>query len=381
MESGVGGGDAVGEVVDEAGEAGWARRAVRDVPDAGFVLAGVAGTEAGPVEDAEDAPDGDGADVDAIGEGGFGGLPDVVEPADLLVGGGAEVGFGDGDGEAVALPGFAEHGSGAGEIGGDDADGFDVDEGIAAGVAAGEAWGVELGALVEKAVAGDVVVEAEDGRGTGVFGEPEHVCFGEAVLEEEVPERVVGVDVAAEEIYAEPAAGGVGLRGLAEGGGCGDGAAIFGVDEAGFGDDAPDGSHGEGNAADLVGEGVEVAAHVAVVRVPVAVEAGEAAGGLGLVDGGPIVDPGVAPGYDGGELSKFFGEVWVQEVGGAGAAAVVDEGDDGPDAKALHGAEHAVGEVPAAGCGEGFPEDTDAKGADSEGGNVFEVGFAAIAEA
>ena len=363
------------ELLDKGGELGGLRclGGVAEREDAGLVRAGVAGDEVAPVEGAEKGPDGDGGDVGAGGAGLQGGLPDVVEPKDLVFDGAGDVGFRDGDRKVVALPGLGKDGSGAGDAVGIDAKGFDVDEGLLTGVSAGEACGIEVGAVVEKAVAGEVVVEAEDVGRAGIVGEPEYVCFGDAVFEEIGEEGVLAIDMAAEEIDAKPAAVlaeeavGFELR-------CGPGfAAVFGMDELGLGIHRADGLHGEGGGFDLVDERVDVAADGVVMGIPVAVETAEARGGLRFVDGGVAVDPGVALGDLEGVGGEFGGEFRVEQVGFRRTAAMVDEAGDRSDAESLHVGKGFVKGLEGAGGSEALPVQGIAKGTDAQGGEAFQV--------
>ena len=147
---------------------------------------------------------------------------------------------------------------------------------------------------------------------------------------------VVVIDAAAEEIDAEPATVFEEIPGAGELPGGEDFAAVFGVDKGGVGADGANGAHGKDGGAEFIDEDAQIAFEAAVVRVPVAVETGEARGGLRLVNGGVAGDPGVTLGDGKGVIGEFFGKPGVHEAGGCGAGAVVDEAGDRLDAELLH---------------------------------------------
>lgn len=233
--------------------------------------------------------------------------------------------------------------------------------------------------MVEKAVAGDVVVESEDGGWAGIGGEPEDLFLVDSVAEQVGEERVGADDSSCEQIGAEPAAVFTLDAERAELWSGEEGASIFGVDEARIELHGADGAHGEDGGFDLVEEGAEVADDAALVGIPEAVEGGEAGGGVGLVDGGVVEDVGVALRdleCEGGEL---FREGRVKEAGGGRAAAVMEQADDGADAEALHVGEEEVWELPGLGGFEVLPEDGCAHGLEAEIANELEVSGDALA--
>ena len=76
-------------------------------------------------------------------------------------------------------------------------------------------------------------------------------------------------------------------------------------DQSGGGGDGADRAHRGGNGFAFGGEGAEHCRHAAAMRVPVAVEIGEARGGDGLVDRDPILDPRIAAGDGAGEIGEL----------------------------------------------------------------------------
>lgn len=103
-----------------------------------------------------------------------------------------------------------------------------------------------------------------------------------------------------------------------------------------------DGLHAEDDGFGLMDERAQVAVHAAVMREPMAVEAGETASGLRLVDGRVVGNPGITL-CDlkriGGEL---FGKGGIEKIGMRRAAAMVHEANDGTQVVGFHGVEHTV---------------------------------------
>ena len=85
------------------------------------------------------------------------------------------------------------------------------------------------------------------------------------------------------------------------------------------------------------------------MRVPVAVEGAEAGGGERLVDRRIGVEPRVALGDGAGVACELLGELRIEQVGIARAAAVVEKPGDGADAERLEAAEALVGPAPVVG--------------------------------
>src|SRR4051812_48022978 len=106
---------------------------------------------------------------------------------------------------------------------------------------------------------------------------------------------VMTVDIAAQQVKAEPTAGGF-KNGLVGGGRGGKGfGGIFWLGEAGRRVDGANGSHRATYAETLIDQRLEEAPRIAAVRVPVAVETTEPRGGEGFVHRSVAVDPRVTP--------------------------------------------------------------------------------------
>ena len=81
---------------------------------------------------------------------------------------------------------------------------LDIGVKVPAVSAEGVGW-VAVGPLVEKALAGEVVVDADDvGRPVG-FEEQVEFGFADAVVEEDAVPGVLAIDMAAEQVEAQPA--------------------------------------------------------------------------------------------------------------------------------------------------------------------------------
>jgi hypothetical protein len=261
-----------------------------------------------PVDRAEQGPHRHGADVGALGLDGLGRVPDLHEPAQLLVAGAAVVRLRDGDGPAVALPDLAQARGGSDLLGRQrHAHRLGVGEAMPA-VAAPQVLGVAAQALVEEALAREIVIDADDVGGGVALEEQLEVGLGHAGVDEPAPERVLAVDASAQEVEGEPAAlvvvlGLIGeLRrreGLAE---------VVGLDELGVGPDLADGAHGEHGRLAFVGEGAKEALVVLRVRIPVAVQRAEARRRQGLVDGRVHLEVGVALRRHGGVRARCSGK-------------------------------------------------------------------------
>src|SRR5215218_5567792 len=69
------------------------------------------------------------------------------------------------------------------------------------------------------------------------------------------------------------------------------------------------------------------------MRVPVAVERAEARGRQRFIDGGVALNPGITPGDAHGVAGEKLRKAWIEQIGIARPAAVVDEAGDRRDAE------------------------------------------------
>src|SRR5206468_1675697 len=156
----------------------------------GFVVAAAFGDQAVPVVRAEQRPDRDGADVGATLLHLLGGVPDLDQPAQLVFAVGVDVGFGDRDRQAVAVPGFLQQRADARGRRGQHARAFDVAVRPAA-IRAAAVFRIAFDAVVEPAFAGDVVVDAHDVGRAAVVLEPEQFFRARFGGEQVIPQRML----------------------------------------------------------------------------------------------------------------------------------------------------------------------------------------------
>lgn len=275
---------------DEPCEGGGPRRRCPAVEGARLVVARGAGQQAVPVVAAEQCPRRYREHLAARGACLGRGLPRIVQTAQLLLARAADVHLGEGERYAVALPGRREHFPAA--VGaGQHAHRLDVRVALA-GVAAPGGARVRAELLIEVAVAGDVVVDADDIRRTRLGRE--HVELGGrgAVGLEEGTQRMRPVHAPAQEVPGEPAPLVVELGLVAQPLGAVGGAEVFGLHQSCRRIDAADRLHGEPRGGALVQQRAHEGARFTAVRVPVTIEAAEAGRGERLVHRGVVLNPG-----------------------------------------------------------------------------------------
>ena len=352
----------------------WQRRA--HVERARLVIAVLGGDEAVPVERAKQRPDCDRADIDAVLARLLRRFPDFKQPAHLVFAVAVDVRFGDGQRDAVAFPDLEQQRGDAGRGRGQHARGFDVGAREVVGHAA-VVRRIALGAMIEPALAGDVVIGADDVGRAGIVAEPENVGRIGAAAQQIVPERMVGADHAAEQVPAQPAAfvvelGDVGQFGRAVGL-----AEIVGLDQLGIRIDGADRAHRQHRCAALVEQCLDERTVVAAVRVPHAVQAGKARRGADLVDRGVVLEPWIARGDGAGIVGQALGKARIDQARVARAAAVVDQAGDRGDAGVAQRIEALVGPAPvgaleAVGRG-ALPQHRVADGANAERGEAVDI--------
>src|SRR5258708_35888503 len=115
------------------------------------------------------------------------------------------MGFGDGNGQAIAIPHFANARADADFLVDINADGLDGGVGFLAIGAVGIP-GINFKALVEIAIAGYIVIQTEDIGRARILLEPVQLGFIDSAPQEVSPHAVVFTETAAEKIKAEPAA-------------------------------------------------------------------------------------------------------------------------------------------------------------------------------
>lgn len=177
--------------------------------------------------------------------------------------------------------------------------GVDVDPFSAAHVG-----GVVAGAVIEEAIAGDVVVEPDEVRDAGILAEVIEVVRVQPVADEPPAQRMIGPYAPCEQVEAEEPArvlvvGLVGERRRRV-----DRAEVLRLDEARLRDDLADRAHGGADGAALDEDGPREEARVGRVRVPVSVEGAEAGRRERFVDRRPVRHPRIAFGDAAREIGQ-----------------------------------------------------------------------------
>src|SRR5215211_5674111 len=185
---------ATGETTCHRGQRCRPRLGGAQVEHPWLVAALPTGEQTVPVERPEERPDGDRADVDRLSPQLNRGLPDLVKPTKLLLARAAVVSLGNGERQAVTVPGFREQRAGSGRSLLTDARCQYVGIGVTP-VSAVRVGRIAVEALVEKPLTAQVMVDAHDVRRAGVLLEPVQVLLGRSpqVLQP-APQRMVGVD-------------------------------------------------------------------------------------------------------------------------------------------------------------------------------------------
>ena len=142
-------------------------------------MAFLPGYEAVPIVRAEQRPRGDRLDLRAAMQRPQRAMPDISEPADLIVDVGPVVDFRDGDGNSIAAPGFSDNLLRAGDALQASSDGFNVGVNLSAVSPNALQW-VVLDLMIEITVAGQVIVDAKDIGRAGVLAEEGELVFGRA---------------------------------------------------------------------------------------------------------------------------------------------------------------------------------------------------------
>ena len=286
------------------------------------------------------------------------------------------MGLGDGERDAVAFPDFRQQRRDAGGRGRERARGLDVGAGHAVGRAA-VVRRVALRTVIEPALAGDVVIDADDVGRAGILAEPQELVGRDAGPGQVVPQRVLGADHAAQQVPRQPAALVVELGHVRQLGRAVGFTEVVGLDQLGVGIDGADRAHRQHHRAALVQQRLDEGAVVAPVRIPDAVQAGEAGRGAGFVDRGVVLEPGVARRDRAGVFGQLFGKVRVDQAGVARTAAVVDQAGDRGDAGIAQRVEALVRPGPVglfdAVRGGALPDHRIADRADAEGCEAFDV--------
>ncbi len=291
-------------------------------------MAGLPREQAAPVDGAECGPGGDGANINAVVPGVQRCRPGLVQPAKLLLARATHVHFGDSHRQAVARMRFAQSHPEAVDQCTMCTDGLDVGIGLASVAAVQVRW-VQFQPIVQETLAGDVGVDADDVGRTGRLAQAHEFILPGAAAAQPGPQRMPLIDPAAQQVERQPAALVV-EGGLVGHGGCrAREAEIVSLDEPGRRVDVADGAHRKHGRVHLVQQRAHEAGVVRRMRIPQAVQAGEAGRRQWLVDRRPAFHVWKALGDLAGIVGEQGGEVRIDQAGVARAAAVVQQPDDG----------------------------------------------------
>ena len=319
------------EIPCDADQCGWTERLGADVEEPRLVMAGQTGDQRVPVGRPEDCPGRDGSHRRSLFASGHRANPGIAKPAHLLFAGAAKVSLGDRQRHAVALPGLHEHPGVTSNADTLDPGRFHVGILLAAVAPVHGRW-ILLDAIVEEAVTGDVVVQADHRRSDGVAREPLAIVDRHAGRVQVRPEGMLLGNAAGEQVQAQPPA----LvferrlrRHRCPGGGR---TGVLRADKLGVRRDLTNGRHRLDRGARLVHQCGHEGRIVPPVWIPVAVQGGKTRRRQRLVDRRIQPHPWVAA----RERRRVFGqlvpELFVEEICRCRTAAMVNEADDRLDA-------------------------------------------------
>ncbi len=167
---------------------------------------------------------------------------------------------------------------------------------------------IEAEPIVEEAVAGGIVVDAEHVRSSLAGGQFVEVTRRHAMRLKVAAPGMTAAHHAAEQVHAEPAPVVLVLGLPGQGRGGEDAADILGTDEVCARLLGSDGAHRQQASPALVDDRPQERALVAQMRVPMAVQAGETRRGQRLVDRYPALHAGVAAHHTAGMYGQALGE-------------------------------------------------------------------------
>ena len=286
------------------------------------------------------------------------------------------MGLGDGHRQAVAVPDLAQQRADPGRGRGQHARGLDVGIRLAP-VAAMVGLGIALQPMVQPALAGGVVIDADDIRRAGMVAEPQQLRRVDAGAGQIVPQRMTGIDLAAQQIPTEPAAlvekihqrrHRLGAVVLAD---------VVGLHQLGVWIDAADRPHRQHGATALIDQRLHETAVVLRMRVPDPVQRAEAGRRQRLVDRCVLLDPWIAGRDRGRVVGQLFRKIGRQQAGVPRTAAMMEQADDRGHAEFAQRGQAQVGPAPV-GVGQpvrrgALPQNRVAERAHAEGGETLEV--------
>ena len=241
-----------GEIARHAGHRRRPRLLAAHVERAGLVVAAPPGQERVPIVAAEQSPGRHRAHVRPAGAQPQGGVPDLLEPAQLLLARAAEVHLGRGQRQAVSAPRLQSQALEAGGAIRQDPHRIKVRVAVAP-VAGVRPRRIALDAVVEEAFARRIVVEPDDVRRARVRCQLLELG-AEARTREVRPERMPWRHAPGQEVERQPAARVLVARLIGERGRAVRLGEVLGLNQARGRIDLPDGAHREPDRGDLVEE-------------------------------------------------------------------------------------------------------------------------------
>ena len=328
-----------------------------------------------PAVTAEQRPGGHRGHFDALVAQRHGRVPRPRGPSHLLLARAAVVHLGQRERDAVAGPGFLQREPQAVGRRLEDAHRFHVRIGGRT-VAADAAARIAIEPIIEKAVAGQIMVHAHDIGRARIIGDRAQP-IGETEARQPVPQGMVHRKPAEQQVPPGPAPLVVERRLVLQGSGRVASAEVIGLDQTGVGAHPADGAHRGAHAVDLVEQRKPERMLVTAMRMPMAVQRGEARGRQRLVDRRPVGDPIVALRDLRREPGQLFGEAGIEQIGIARPAAMMEQSGDRPDPERAQPRQTRVAPCPVARSEavgrDTLPQQRIAESRDAERGESVEV--------
>src|SRR3954470_20552103 len=245
------------------------------VKDTGFVITLKASQQTVPIVGAKERPGGESANRNVFAAKLICALPGLHQPANLLISSAAEVALGNCEFTAVAPPDFEQDSVKSSDALLPNAHGANIRVALTA-IAADYIFRIALDTMVEEALTGDVVVDANNVGSAGIRDERVEFVRRSAVANEIGPKRMSPVEAASQEVEAKPAPVVVELGLILKRRGAVGMADIFGLNQPCIGPDAANGTHALARGFALSKQSADESGIIAAMRVPMSVQGAEA---------------------------------------------------------------------------------------------------------
>ena len=232
--------------------------------------------------------------------------------------------------------------------------------------------GIQIEALVQQAIAGQVVVDRDDRGRTGLLRKRLQLFCCHPRLNDVIVERMLGLEATREQVEPQPAplvlesslvGEARGREGLAH---------VIGLHQPRARIDATHLAHRQRRPEALVVESAEELGLVSAVRVPVPVKAREPRRRQRLIDGRPVLYPRIAL-RDGPRVGRqLLRKARIEEAGSGWSAPVVEQRDDRAHVQLAQSPHPEVRDIPAA-LSDVLPQHRLAQCVDSQRSESFEV--------